>query len=142
MKTIKMFCIYMGIALILALVGVHIVNKPDVAQWMESTPRTAMLYDAYERYDSEGRPSWKGIFKDAATGHRFEYNIEPRQYREFVSTNQTKEYIVTASKDTLKIPGGPFGTTFGPFLMITGFFMGLFAIARSFVMYSDDKYWG
>lgn len=141
MKTIKMFCIYMGIALILSLMGVHIVNKPDVAQWMESTPRTAMLYDAYERYDSDGRPSWKGIFKDVATGSRFEYNIEPRQYREFISTNQSKEYIVTASKDSLGIPGGPFGTTLGPFLIAMGIVMAIFAVVRSLVMYSDDKYW-
>lgn len=116
MGRIKLFLLYMLGVFALVISGAYLIAKPDVQAYLKVTERTATMYDAYERYYDNGKPGWIGLFRDNKTGTRFEWNLEPNQYREFIATNKPKEYVVKASLSKIEAPGAPFGSGFGPFL--------------------------
>lgn len=141
MKTLRMFLMYMAIAVALMFGGFNAMSKPEFQDWHKETARAAVLYDAYEYYNDSGKPGWKGMMQDKATGTKFEWPLEPRQYRDFVASNgAAKDYFVNASKDKIGARGAPFGANLAPFSVLVGVLLAIFAIIRSFVMHNEDKW--
>jgi len=126
MGRFKLFVIYLLAAVVLVLSAIFVISKPDVQAYMKPSPRDVTMYDAYERYYENGKPGWIGLFTDNKTGTRFEWNLEPNQYREFIATNKPKEYVVKASLDKIGAPNAPFGAGFGPFLFIAAIMLLIF----------------
>jgi hypothetical protein len=140
MGRIKLFLLYMLGVFALVISGAYLISKPDVQAYLKVTERTATMYDAYERYYDNGKPGWIGLFRDNKTGTRFEWNLEPNQYREFIATNKPKEYVVKASLDKIDAPGAPFGSGFGPFL----FFMAMLVFCWGSIhtlFHEPDRYY-
>lgn len=139
MGRIKLFLLYMLGVFALVISGAYLIAKPDVQAYLKVTERTATMYDAYERYYDSGKPGWIGLFRDNKTGTRFEWNLEPNQYREFIATNQKKEYVVKASLDKIDAPGAPFGSGFGPFLFAAAFIV-FFAGSIHTLFHEPDRW--
>lgn len=140
MGRFKLFVMYMLAVVALVFGGMYLIAKPDVQDYLKTTERTATMYDAYERYYDSGKPGWIGLFTDNKTGTRFEWNLEPNQYREFIATNQPKEYVVKASLDKIGAPGAPFGSGFGPFLFIAAIILAIWGIIHT-LFHEPDRYY-
>lgn len=96
--------------------------QSSTAKWTVETPRTMVLVDAYEYYHENGKPGWNGIFRDKQFNTRVENAIEPRTYREFVSSGSVQhDMIVKASLKDVKAPDTPYsGIFFGILLAVFG----------------------
>lgn len=96
-------------------------------------PRQMVMVDAFEYYNDTGKPGWTGVFRDKEFGTRIENPIEPKTYRDFVSTgSQPRDMVVRASLLEVKDPKAPriqsaVAKTF-MFLGFVGFFWNLFAV--------------
>lgn len=96
-------------------------------------PRQMLMVDAFEAYRDNGKPYWTGIFRDKEFGTRVENPIEPKTYRDFVSTNSApRDMVVKASLMDVKDPKAPHASaaiakTF-MFFGFLGFFWNLFAV--------------
>lgn len=96
-------------------------------------PRQMLMVDAFEAYRDNGVPYWVGIFRDKEFNTRIENPIEPKTYRDFVSTNSTpRDMVVKASLMEVQDPKAPKASIYlGKILMVLGFcgfFYNLFAV--------------
>lgn len=96
-------------------------------------PRTMLMVDAFEGFTESGNPRYTGIFRDKEFGTRIENSIEPKTYRDFVSSNSApRDMVVRASLNKVKDPKarpwlGAWAKTF-IFFGIVGFVWNLFAV--------------
>lgn len=87
------------------------------------TVRQAVLVDAYDEYNENGRHLFRGIFVDKELQTRFEWAIEPKTFREFSNSGGiAQDMQVKASQFDVNGPYGNEGTAFfGTLFMVFGF---------------------
>lgn len=100
-------------------------------KWQKESDRRVTLVDAYEGYKENGDPRYTGVFRDKELNTRFEWSIEPRTFRQFISTNQPQDMIINTNRAGVNDPTTPKVkqgfAMFLIFLGITGVFWNLIA---------------
>jgi hypothetical protein len=131
---LAMFCAFI-------VMGVLAANWNSTAsEFTTKSLRTVTMVDAYERFSESGRPSWKGIFIDDKLGTKFEWDVEPRTFRQFIADETPRSMQVTASREEVGDPDTPDGVIFLSSFFILTAFIGLIWQLIGFLFFWPSKY--